>query len=165
MNYSEFFSKAKEKNITNIQVVEKSVNDSSVELLDGKIDSYEDYNNIDYDIKAEYNGKTVKLSSDYLDEKILDLIITKCDITDTEYKDDYLSTGEVIKQNEDIEFNIKNEIDRLIEIDELRKKYSEIKKLTTCFCENYTNIRIINSNGVDISTDSHLCTFIPPGGL
>ena len=160
MNYSEFFSKAKEKNITNIQVVEKSVNDSSVELLDGKIDSYEDYNNIDYDIKAEYNGKTVKLSSDYLDEKILDLIITKCDITDTEYKDDYLSTGEVIKQNEEIEFNIKNEIDRLIEIDELRKKYSEIKKLTTCFCENYTNIRIINSNGVDISTDSHLCTFI-----
>lgn len=160
MNYNDFFKKANEKNITNIQVVEKNVIDSSVEILDGEIESYDDYNNIDYDVKAEYNGKTVKLNSDYLDEDTLDLIIKKCEITDSEYKDDYLNNNEKIKQNKALEFNIKKEIDKLIKIDKLREKYPDIKKLTTCFCENYTNTRIINSNGVDISTDSHLCTYI-----
>jgi PmbA protein len=160
MNYNDFFEKAKNKNITNIQVVEKTIIDSSVEILDGEIESYDDYNNIDYNIKAEYNGKTVKLTSDYINESIIDLIITKCNITDTEYKDDYLNNGEIIEKNNTIDFNIKNEIERLIKISELRDKYPKIKKLTTCFSENYTNTRIINSNGVDISTDSHLCTYI-----
>lgn len=160
MNYNEFFKQAHEKNITNIQVVEKTIIDSSVEILDGEIESYDDYNNIDYDVKAEYNGKTVKLNSDYLDERTLDLIIKKCEITDTKYKDDYLNNNEKIKQNKILDFNIKSEIDKLIKIDKLREKYPNIKKLTTCFSENYTNTRIINSNGVDISTDSHLCTYL-----
>lgn len=160
MNYNEFFKQAHEKNITNIQVVEKTIIDSSVEILDGEIESYDDYNNIDYDVKAEYNGKTVKLNSDYLDERTLDLIIKKCEITDTKYKDDYLNNNEKIKQNKILDFNIKSEIDKLIKIDKLREKYPNIKKLTTCFSENYTNTRIINSNGVDISTESHLCTYL-----
>ena len=160
MDYKNFFEQAKEKNITNIQVVEKTVIDSTVEILDGKIESYDDYNNVDYDIKAEYNGKTVKLNADYLDDETLNLIIEKCNITDSEYKDDYLDNNEKINQNKVLDFNIKNEIDKLIKIDNLREKYPGIKKLTTCFCENYTNTRIINSNGVDISTDSHLCTYI-----
>lgn len=160
MNYNNFFRKAKEKNISNIQVVEKTVIDSTVEILDGKIESYDDYNNVDYSLKAEFNGKTVKLSADYLDDNTLDLIITKCNITDSEYKDEYLSKKEIIQKKDSIEFNIKNEIDKLIELDKLREKYTEIKKLSLSFSENYTNTRIINSNDVDISTDSHLCTFI-----
>ena len=160
MNYNNFFRKAKEKDISNIQVVEKTVIDSTVEILDGKIESYDDYNNVDYSLKAEFNGKTVKLSADYLDDNTLDLIITKCNITDSEYKDEYLSKKEIIQKKDLIEFNIKNEIDKLIELDKLREKYTEIKKLSLSFSENYTNTRIINSNDVDISTDSHLCTFI-----
>ena len=155
MDYKNFFEQAKEKNITNIQVVEKTVIDSTVEILDGKIESYDDYNNVDYDIKAEYNGKTVKLNADYLDDETLNLIIEKCNITDSEYKDDYLDNNEKINQNKVLDFNIKNEIDKLIKIDNLREKYPGIKKLTTCFCENYTNTRIINSNGEDRNFTSY----------
>lgn len=160
MNYKVFFNKAKEKNISNIQIVEKTVNDSTVEIIDGKIESYEDYNNIEYTVKAEYNGKTVKLDTDYLDDEILDLIIIKCNITDSSYQDDYLDKRNIIPKKEIPDFNIKSEINRLLKIDNLRKKYKEINKLSLCFCENYINIRIINSNEVDISTNSHLCTFI-----
>ena len=160
MNYKEFFKKAKDKKITNIQIVEKTVVDSTVEVLDGKIESYDDYNNIDYSLKAEYNGKTVKLNADYLDDNTIDLIIHKCNITDSEYKDDFLTTKENIPKKEIIDFSIKNEIDKLIELDKIRSRYKEIKKLSLCFCENYTNTRIINSNDVDISTASHLSTFI-----
>lgn len=160
MNYKEFFEKAREKKITNVQIVEKTVIDSTVDILDGKIESYDDYNNIDYSLKAEFNGKTVKLNADYLDDNTLDLIITKCNITDSEYKDDYLNKIESIPKNDTIEFSIQKEIEQLIKLDKIRERYPEICKLSLCFCENYTNTRIINSNNVDISTDSHLCTFV-----
>ena len=160
MNYEEFFKKAKEKKITNIQIVEKTVVDSTVEILDGKVESYDDYNNVEYSVKAEYNGKTVKLNADYLDEKSIDLIITKCNVTDSEYQDDYLTNKDLIEKKQTIDFSIKKEIDELIKLEKLKEKYKEIKKISLCFCENYTNTRIINSNGVDISTDSHLCTYI-----
>lgn len=160
MNYNNFFKLAKEKNITNIQVVEKKIVDSTVEIIDGKIESYDDYDNVDYEVKAEYNNKTVKLTANYLDEKTLDLIIFKSDNTDSEYQDEYLENIDNIKQNKEIEFDIKNEIDTLIKIDSCRNKYKDINKLTTYFSETYKNTRIINSNGIDISTDSHLATFI-----
>lgn len=160
MNYKEFFYKAQEMNITNIQVVEKTTVDSTVEIIDGKINSYDDYNNIDYTVKAEYEGKTVKLSADYLDDNTLDLIIKKCNITDSNYKDEYIKSNDDFPKKEIPSFNIKKEIELLINQDKIKNKYKEIKKLTFYFCENYTNTRIVNSNNVDISTDSHLSTFI-----
>lgn len=160
MNYSDFFKKAKEKNITNIQVVEKNDIDSSVEIIDGKIITYDDSNLINYSIKAEYKEKTVKLQTEYLDESIIDLIIMKCENTDSEYKDDYLKNIDNISKNKPLEFNIKNEIDKLISLDKFKENYKEISKITTYFSESYNNTRIINSNNVDISTDSHLCSFI-----
>lgn len=160
MNYETFFEKAKELNITNIQITEKLTIDSSVEIINGKMESYDDYNNVDYNIKAEYNGKNVKLSTTYLSDDILNLIILKCDSTDTKYEDSYLENKDNIVKNEQLEFDITKEIEIIKKVDELREKYSDISKITTYFSENYTNTRIINSNGVDISTDSHLCTIV-----
>lgn len=160
MNYIEFFKLAKEKNISNIQIVEKKTTDSSVELINGKIESYNDYDNIDYEIKAEYNKKTVKIHTNYLDKNIINLIIFKCKNTDSVYEDEYLKNIANIEKNEEIEFDITKEIEILKNLDSYRKKYKDIDKLTTYFSETYSNTRIINSNGVDISTDSHLCAFM-----
>ena len=160
MNYIEFFKLAKEKNISNIQIVEKKTTDSSVELINGKIESYNDYDNIDYEIKAEYNKKTVKIHTNYLDKNIINLIIFKCKNTDSVYEDEYLKNIANIEKNEEIEFEITKEIEILKNLDSYRKKYKDIDKLTTYFSETYSNTRIINSNGVDISTDSHLCAFM-----
>ena len=160
MNYKELFKLAKEKNISNIQIVEKKTTNSTVELINGKIESYDDYDNIDYEIKAEYNKKTVKLHTNYLDESIIHLIIFKCENTDSVYEDEYLKNISNIEKNKEIEFNIIKEIEILKKLDSYRKKCKDINKLTTYFSETYSNTRIINSNGVDISTDSHLCSFM-----
>jgi len=160
MNYQQFFKKAKEKDISNIQITEKHSIDSSVEIINGKIESFEDYDNIDYNIKAEYHFKTVKTSSNYLEEDILDQIIMKAEATDSKYEDEYLEKKEKIAVKKPIDFEISKEINILKELEKIREKYKEVKKLTTYFGENYTNTRIINSNGVDISTDSHLCNFM-----
>jgi predicted Zn-dependent protease len=159
MEYKEFFKKAKEKNITNIQVTEKHNIEGLVELIDGEIDTFNESNNISYNIKAEINGKTYKVSTNYLDDEIIDLIIMKSKVTDTKYEDEYLEEREVIKKNKPINIDISNEIKKLKELSKLKDNYKEITKLTTYYVEFYTNTRIINSNGVDISTDTHQCEF------
>ena len=87
MEYTEFFKKAKEKNITNIQVTEKNNIEGLVELIDGEIDTFNESNNISYNIKADIDGKTYKVSTNYLDDEIIDLIIMKSEATDTKYED------------------------------------------------------------------------------
>lgn len=161
MKYQEFFDKAKERDITNIQVTEKTTISSNVEIINGKMETYEDYDSIKYSIKAEYHDKTVKLVTDYLDLDILDLIIFKAENTDSKYSDEYLEKTFNIEKEASKEFTINDEITKLKTLDKkYRQKYSEVSKLTVIFDETSENTRIINSNGVDISTMSHLCTFI-----
>ena len=160
MKYQDFFAKAKEKNITNIQITEKETIDSSVEIINGKLESFDDYDNTDYNIKAEYNNKTVKISCNYLAEDIIDLIILKVEATDTFYEDEYLEKKDIIKKNNKQNIDISNEVKILKNLDKLREKYPVVDKLTTYFSETYTNTRIINNKGVDISTDSHLSSLL-----
>jgi len=161
MKYEEFFEKAQKKDIVNIQITEKETISSGVEIINGKIENYEDYDSIKYSIKAEYHDKTVKLVTDYLDSEILDLIIFKAENTDSKYSDEYLEKTSNIEKENPKEFTINDEITKLKKLDEeYRQKYSEVSKLTVFFDETSENTRIINNNGVDISTMSHLCTFI-----
>lgn len=160
MSIKEFFEKAREKNFSNIQITEKHTIDSSVEIINGEIESFEDYDNINYSIKSEYNGKTVKASSNYLEEEVLDTLIEKAIATDTNYEDEYLSGNRQIPKNTPLSFDISEEIKRCKKLDHLREEYSSITKLTCYYSETYTNTRIVSMEGVDISTDSHLCNFM-----
>lgn len=159
MEYTEFFNKAKEKNIKNIQVTEKHNIEGLVELIDGEIDNYNNSNNISYNIKADINGNTYKVSTNYLDKDIIDLLLMKNEVLDSKYEDDYLEDRKNIKKNDPIDIDISNEISKLKELSKLKDNYKEISKLTIYYVEFYSNTRIINSNGVDISTDTHQCQF------
>ena len=157
MEYKEFFDLAKQKGITNIQVTEYTSTGSSFKILEGKLEDFEDYNSKDYSIKAEYNNKTVKAIGNYLNEEILDLLIMKSTSTDSNYEDDYLENREIIKKEKTLEVDVSNEVVKLKELDNLRSK--KVDKLESCFQEEDDGVRIINSNGVDISNNSHLCIF------
>ncbi|MBQ6324388.1 MAG: TldD/PmbA family protein [Bacilli bacterium] len=159
MEYKNFFEEAKKKNITNIQIAEKKTSESSVEIINGRMESYDDGNNISYSIKAEYNGKTVSVNSNYLNSNIIDLLILKAKVTDSLYEDDYLKNKERIPENKPLKFDISNEIKKLKELAKIREEYPEVEKMSFYFSESYNNTRIINSNGIDISTASHICYF------
>ena len=159
MNYKEFFNKAKEKGITNIQITEKENHGSSAKTLNGELDYLNNFDNTSYEIKAEYNKKTVKLNSNYLAEDILDLLIMKSTSTDSSYEDEYLEKNQNIKKEIGIDIDTSKEIKIIKELDKLRNNYKKISALEVYFYEQYQNIRIINSKGVDISTNSHLSTF------
>ena len=159
MNYEEFFKKAQEKGITNIQITEKENQGSSAKTLNGELDYLNNFDNTSYEIKAEYNKKTVKLNSNYLAEDILELLIMKSTSTDSNYEDDYLEKDKNIKKEKGVDIDTSAEIKVIKNLDKLRSNYKKVSALEAYFYEQYQNIRIINSKGVDISTNSHLSTF------
>lgn len=159
MTYQEFITKATEKGFSKIQIVEEEGIHKYIKVIDGNLDSYEDFNVLNYEIKAEKNKKTIKLKTNYLDEDIVDLLVLKNDSTDTFYEDEYLENRKIIPRNESIDINISEEIKKIKELNKLKKDYREIDNLVSYFFEEYTNTRIINSEGVDISTDSHLISY------
>lgn len=152
MEYNEIFTAAHNKGISNIQVTETTNNTIQMEVINKELETYEKNYTITYSVKAEYNNKTVKLVSDYLDEEVLDQIILKANYTDSIYEDEYLID---ISNNNKIEEHIKEE-DILVKLYDLDKyRNDKIYKLITYYTEHYEKKRIINSNGVDISTSSH----------
>ena len=157
-----FFQKAKAKGIENIQIVEITENTGQMELINKELETFEISNHTGYQIKAEYNGKTVKAASDYLDESILDTIIMKATYTDSKYQDDYLTDKSHNNKMDDMpQIDISNELDVLKELDDIRKDYPEVNNLTLSYSEIYEKKRIVNSNGVDIETACHLYEFVP----
>lgn len=162
MTSKTFFQKAKAKGIENIQIVETTENTGQMELINKELETFEISNHTGYQIKAEYNGKTLKAASDYLDESILDTIIMKATYTDSKYQDDYLTDKSHNNKMDDMpQIDISNELDVLKELDDIRKDYPEVNNLTLSYSEIYEKKRIVNSNGVDIETACHLYEFVP----
>lgn len=162
MTSKTFFQKAKAKGIENIQIVETTENTGQMELINKELETFEISNHTGYQIKAEYNGKTVKAASDYLDESILDTIIMKATYTDSKYQDGYLTDKSHNNKMDDMpQIDISNELDVLKELDDIRKDYPEVNNLTLSYSEIYEKKRIVNSNGVDIETACHLYEFVP----
>ena len=162
MTSKTFFQKAKAKGIENIQIVETTENTGQMELINKELETFEISNHTGYQIKDEYNGKTVKAASDYLDESILDTIIMKATYTDSKYQDDYLTDKSHNNKMDDMpQIDISNELDVLKELDDIRKDYPEVNNLTLSYSEIYEKKRIVNSNGVDIETACHLYEFVP----
>lgn len=157
-----FFQKAKNKGIENIQVVETTENIGQIELTNKELETFDISNHTGYQIKAEYGGKTVKATSDYLDESILNTIIMKATYTDSTYQDDYLTDKTHNNKIDDIPpIDISNELEILKGLDNIRNDYPEINSLTLSYSEIYKKKRIINSNGVNMETVCHLYEFAP----
>lgn len=157
-----FFQKAKNKGIENIQVVETTENIGQIELTNKELETFDISNHTGYQIKAEYGGKTVKATSDYLDESILNTIIMKATYTDSTYQDDYLTDKTHNNKIDDIPpIDISNELEILKGLDNIRNDYPEINSLTLSYSEIYKKKRIINSNGVNMETVCHLYEFVP----
>lgn len=157
-----FFQKAKNKGIENIQVVETTENIGQIELTNKELETFDISNHTGYQIKAEYGGKTVKATSDYLDESILNTIIMKATYTDSAYQDDYLIDKTHNNKIDDIpQIDISNELEILKGLDNIRNDYPEINSLTLSYSEIYKKKRIINSNGVNMETVCHLYEFVP----
>lgn len=155
MTYQEFFALAQARGIENIQITEETKKENSIYLINKKIEDYTDSEKITYSVKAEVNGKTEQLFTEYLDESIIDLIVEKINTTESNYEDEYLKETTNNEINELPKVDIINEINKINELNSLTENYSKTKSLETAYSDMYTKTRIINNKGVDIATSSH----------
>lgn len=155
MTYQKFFALAQSKGIENIQITEETQKENSIYLINKKLEDYTDCEKVTYSIKAEVNGKTEQLYTEYLDESIIDLILEKINTTESNYEDEYLELTTNNEINELPKVDITNETDKLTDLNSLTDNYSKTKSLETAYSDIYTKTRIINNKGVDIATSSH----------
>lgn len=154
MNYNDFFNLAKQKDISNIQITEDEKVENSVYLINNKLEDYTDSEKIVYTIKAEVDGKTESVITEYLDENIIDLLLEKINETESNYKDQYLSNKNNNKIAKMPSADISDVREKLNDLYKEKEKYPLAKSLELAYSENYLKTRIINNNEVDIATDS-----------
>lgn len=160
MTYKEFIALAKEKGFTNIQITIETAISTEIRYINQKLDDYSDINKTTYTIKAELNNKVESLRTEYLDENILNILIEKINITDTNYQEDFLEPKEVIGLNHKKSVSVNEEVSKFKELDKLRKDYPLVKSLTLSYSDDYQETKIVNSKGLDISTSEHTYHFI-----
>lgn len=158
MMHQEFINYAKEKGFTNIQIVEETNHEIEASYIDEKLEENNSSFLTGYSIKAEKNNKTVKIKTDYLEKNIIDLLEQKIENEDSSYQDDYLKDL-TNNNNENIEkVDIRNEINNLKTIYKL-KENNNVKSIITNYYGGSSKKRIINSNGVDMSTTKKVYSY------
>ena len=146
MTYQEFFELAKAKGIDNIQVTEETKNENSIYLINKKLEDYTDCEKKVYTIKAEVNGKTEQVYTEYLDDSIIDLILEKINTTDSNYENEYLNKNDNNEINEEIIVDVMEEKALLTKLSDEKEKYPLTQSLELAYSDVYTKTRIINND-------------------
>lgn len=155
MNYNDFLELAKQKGLDNIQITATTVESVEIEFIDEKLENYVNTNHTNFHVKAEKNKKTESVTTDYLAEEIIDLLLMKIDNTDSNYENEYLLKKEIKDTTIKVEVDADKEFEILQNIYKYKNKDKRISKITSAYEDSYVKTNIINSNGANLETSSH----------
>lgn len=160
MEYQKFIDLAKKKGFTNIQITIETGIVNEVYYVNDNLEDYSDINKTTYNIKGEYNNKIEEVYTEYLDESILDLLIEKIELVDTNYENEFLmSRAEQNKKQAEV-VSVKDEIKKVNKLYSKKEEYNLVKTIELFFSDEYLETRIINDKKTDIATSSHCYKFI-----
>ena len=159
MNVHQFMKLALKKGITNIQITKEKTKQKQIYYINDKLNDYTDLNKTIYIIKAEINKKTEELTSEYLDETIIDLIIEKIELVDAKYEYDFLEKKELKGVKKDKNVSVTKEMSIIKKLNELKKNYKQIKSVEFVFEDLYNETTIINNKGLNLNNESHTYQF------
>lgn len=161
MNYNNLFKKARENDITSLQIVIKNIENIDIETRNGNLEKYEIGNNKTVVFKGIYKNKTTIVSQqkENIDEdEIINMLKINAKLSENNDKDIISDSKEKINEKFlNKEINIKNVIDDLKTYSKIPNKYKELKNLTLNLSRNISSIEILNSNNLKLK-DEH-CTF------
>lgn len=159
MNIQQFIKLAQKKGITNIQITNEKTKQKQIYFINDKLNDYSDLNKTFYIIKAEYNNKTEELTTEYLDETIIDLIIEKIELVDSKYEYDFLEKKELKGTKKENNVSVTDETKIIMKLNELKKNYKLIKSVEFVFEDTYNETTIINNKGLKLNSESHTYQF------
>ncbi len=158
MTIEEFIPLAIQKNIKQIEVIQYENNSLDLAILNNQQKNFITSNETTYDIKAKINKKYVKISSNYLDESLFPILKEKSDYIESIYDDFIIENPTKTKISK--AKPIKNiDLKRFLALSNLTKDYEHITNLEINYNISNNSKRIVNSNGLDISTSKNLEIF------
>lgn len=160
MNVEKFIDYATSNGIEKIQLTVTNVKEASVDILNGNLKNYNIDDNTNYVVLAKVNKKYVKTTTNYLSEEIVKILKDKSKILESDYEEMFLENSLTSTNNKKpSKVNISNELNELLSIDKERKKHPKVTFIQPYYNELYKTKRIVNSDGVDISTSNNLFEF------
>ena len=155
---NELLSSAKKNNIELEVYKERNIN-SSIEVYDNKIESFETFDITSYKIKAIYNKKTINIETEKIDdvENIIKLIKEQSDIIDNNEEDSLANNSEVIEcVINDKKFDYNQIQKNMLDFYKFKTKYDNISSIMTSVSIDRTDIGIYNTLGTKLE-DSNSC--------
>ena len=84
--YKELFTKAKDNNLENFQILEISTEELDIKIFNDQIDKFETSDITKYIVSANYNNKDVRIVTEKIDNNIIDLIKEQAEYIDIDKK-------------------------------------------------------------------------------
>lgn len=159
MKQQQFIDLALQKGITNIQITKETTKQKQIYFINNKLNDYKDFNKTIYTIIAEYNNKIEELTTEYLDESIINLLIEKIEIVDSKYEYDFIEKKELMGNKKNKIVSVNEELENIKKLFSLKIEYSNIKSIEFIFEDTYDEISIINNKGLNLNNQSHIYQF------
>lgn len=157
MTIEEFLAYAQKQKIK-LQITIFQENSLDINILNGQQRKHILSEETSYEIKANINKKYVKLQTNYLSEELISLLIENSKNIESNYEDSFIneSTKSKITLAKKIRpFNPQ----QLLVLSSLIDKPSYITNIELNYSASNSSKRIVNTNGLDISTPKNLIIF------
>ena len=158
MSIEDFLQLASKYKITNLQITEFQTNDLDLSILNGEQKKFITSTENSYQIKAKLNNKYVKISTNYLAEDIYKKLQFKSMNIESNYDDLLIASSrkeKTLKAKTLKNINIKT----FLNLFSLTKKHKHITNLEINYHLSNKTKRIINLNGLDVSTANNIEIF------
>lgn len=159
MNYESFFDKALRLGFSKIQITITEYNSSEVKVSNEEVIYNQVCSHIGYNVIAQKNNSVYSINSDYLDDKVLEYLNEKSEVE--EEKNEFIFLTDTNRNNtvDDLcLIDINHIINKLKSLNSVRDDL--IHKVNSTYEAGTVIKRIINNNGVDISSSrtNHMCS-------
>lgn len=161
MDYKTLFTKAKELNITDIEVYEKRQKSHSIEMYNGKVSKNEMSDVTSFSTRALYDGKMGYVQFENADEDVDQLLAKLIENASsiTSKKENFIWGGSEeyptlpARENDYAKITYAEKVELLNKIANKINNYSELVYMVpgVDYEESETTIRIVNSKGLDLS--------------
>lgn len=148
---------AKKNNIELEVFKERNVN-SSIEVYNDKVESFDSFDITSYKIKAIYNKKTINIETENIDDisRIINLIKEQALIIDSDEENSLANNSEIIEcVNETTEFDY-NQIQKdMLSFNEFKERYNNIISIMTSVSTEKVDIGIYNTLNTKLEDSNH----------
>lgn len=143
--YKDLFQKAKQNQLENFQICETTIENLNIETYNDKLDKFETSNITSYLISAIYQEKAVRLTTEYLDDTIINALKEQAEYLDIETPPTRKNL-ENIKETKTYQINTPDKIIKKLEnLIHFQEQYPSLKEINAQYSETIIQRKIRTS--------------------